>query len=172
MKTYMHIFADSIRGQYIPQHFAEDATDSWTITPEDRATLLDGPSHEWYWETWEHVLSFASYVDSDGDKWTLHTGENGDLFAIVYERLTLEEKENMGFDVEPEYWITREYIPALVHGDGSGISAKEYRAICTFSNDVENGKNGSWDVGSQYHLKTCDVSGKLAECLPVNFLEA
>ena len=58
------LFADSARGIYIPQHFAESANIGmrrfWNIEPEQWSILESGPKHsEEYWSTWDEVLSDA-----------------------------------------------------------------------------------------------------------------
>lgn len=78
--SYVEIFADSNRGQYIPQYFAEsvkrDALQG--VKAEDLATLESGPDAESYWEVWESVLNNAELTDAQGRKWKLH--QDGDLF--------------------------------------------------------------------------------------------
>lgn len=86
----IEILADSNRGRYIPQHFAEACdTEQWGIDPEDAAVLLAGPDHEWYWETWDTVLSNAKFTDSAGVEWFLH--QDGDLFAVTADDDTFAE---------------------------------------------------------------------------------
>lgn len=78
----MILFADSNRGQYIPQHFAEavDRSKITGVTDEEYAILAEGPDNEWYWETWDRVLGNASTTDGqilyqDGDLWIGHPEE-------------------------------------------------------------------------------------------------
>lgn len=75
------LFADSNRGRYIPQHFAESVVRDYVkgVTDEQYATLAEGPDSEWYWETWDSVLNNAeltipetgkaAYLHQDGDLW-------------------------------------------------------------------------------------------------------
>ena len=79
------LFADSNRGVYIPQHFAESvmrecvqgvSNEQWTI-------LESGPDHEWYWNEWDMVLNNARMTDRNGRKWFLY--QDGDLWLIPEE---------------------------------------------------------------------------------------
>ena len=71
--------ADSSRGIYIPQFFAETHKSDWFkgITAEDWNTLSKGPdAGEDYWETWNEVLDNAETTDGgilhqDGDLWII-----------------------------------------------------------------------------------------------------
>lgn len=92
------------RGIYIPRDFVTDkyneiAVDhcaAWGISEEDAEILASGPDHEYYWETWEDVLSYAQYTDEEGNKYFL--SQDGDLWAFCYDRMTDEEKSNFGVD--------------------------------------------------------------------------
>lgn len=70
------LFADSARGIYIPQHFAESAQrGKFTgIDAEQWSILESGPEHEYYWDVWSEVLDNAETIDGqilhqDGDLW-------------------------------------------------------------------------------------------------------
>ena len=90
----IEIYADSNRGVYIPQFFADTRADGWHgISEENDAILKDGPDNEWYWDTWVTVLANAYYLDDKGNKYTLY--HDGDLFVICYEKMTEEEKTNL-----------------------------------------------------------------------------
>lgn len=92
---------DGAHGQYIPQAFVEVySPEKWGVTDEDRDILLAGPDHEWYWETWDDVLGNATYTDDLGFKWTLY--QEGDLLALCDALMTLEEKDNFGFDLHDD----------------------------------------------------------------------
>lgn len=92
------------RGVYIPRDFVTDSYNevavdhckAWQINPEDAEILASGPDHEYYWETWDDVLSNAHYVDEEGNKYFLN--QDGDLWALCYDRMTDEEKLNFGMD--------------------------------------------------------------------------
>lgn len=92
----IEILASDSRGVYVPQFFAEYCSDNWNgIHPDDLQVLVEGPENEWYWETWDSVLTTAKYVDKNGNEWYLY--QDGDLFAICDELMTDEERENFGF---------------------------------------------------------------------------
>ena len=90
----VEIFADSSRGQYIPQFFAEtvDRNCLSGVSECDMQTLENGPEDEWYWESWENVLNNAVLLDKNGLMWFLH--QDGDLFTYRAD-LTDEELENL-----------------------------------------------------------------------------
>ena len=85
------------RGIYIPRDFVEgfDLTKWQGITPEDAETLKN-PDDEWYWEAWQNVLNSARYTHTDGRVFSLY--QDGDLWAICYDKMTDEEKKNFGFE--------------------------------------------------------------------------
>lgn len=73
------LYADSNRGVYIPQYFAESfAPEMWQgISESDLATLKEGPDAELYWDAWTQVLDYAETVDGgklhqDGDLWVIY----------------------------------------------------------------------------------------------------
>lgn len=91
----IELLLNDSRGRFIPRDFAEFDFTNWSgIEPEDIEILLVGPDEsDWYWETWDHVLSYASYTDPKGrNTWTLH--QDGDLFMICEELMTDEEYYN------------------------------------------------------------------------------
>lgn len=105
----VHLLSDA-RGIYIPRDFVqnfaieckeEDREEAkngkvWHgITAENVVDCQD-PYNEWYWEAWESILNNAYWIDTNGFRWCLY--QDGDLWAICYELLTDEEKENFGFD--------------------------------------------------------------------------
>lgn len=77
---YIEIYADSSRGQYIPQYFAQSCKREMVkgVSAEEWEILEFGPDHEHYWEVWESVLNNAKITDNNGEKWTLW--QDGDLF--------------------------------------------------------------------------------------------
>lgn len=92
------------RGIYIPRDFvtdnynqiAEDHCKAWQIEPDDAAILASGTDHEYYWETWDTVLSNAQYIDEEGNKYSL--SQDGDLWALCYDRMNQVEKSNFGME--------------------------------------------------------------------------
>lgn len=95
------------RGIYIPRDFvcnecneiAIEHCNAWGISLYD-ATILQDPENEGYWDTWNDVLNYAEYVDLEDNQFKLH--QDGDLWALCYDKMTNEEKHNFGFDVETE----------------------------------------------------------------------
>ena len=77
------LFADSARGIYIPQHFAESAIrdkfkyidkEQWSILESGIIASPDPKHSEEYWSTWDEVLSNAEtdcggVLHQDGDLW-------------------------------------------------------------------------------------------------------
>ena len=78
MTNYIEIYADSARGIYIPQYFAETYVKSrWKYIDEsDISVLRIGPDHEQYWDAWDNILDNAETTDG----WTLY--QDGDLFVV------------------------------------------------------------------------------------------
>lgn len=76
------LFYDGNRGQYIPQHFAQDIKRECVegVSDDQYEILEAGPEHEWYWETWDEVLNNALVVDFDGVKYTLY--QDGDVWLV------------------------------------------------------------------------------------------
>lgn len=75
-------YADSARGIYIPQYFAESIRRDLVqnVTQEDWNILESGPDHEHYWDAWNDVTSSAILTDDFGDTWTLY--QDGDLWLV------------------------------------------------------------------------------------------
>lgn len=102
MDAVILILSDA-RGHYIPRDFVSDDWNelaiehcrAWNIKPDDAEVLLN-PEHEWYWETWDSVLNYASYTDEAGNVYRLY--QDGNLWGICYEKMTDEEKQNFGFE--------------------------------------------------------------------------
>jgi hypothetical protein len=78
MKPLTEIYADSARGIYIPQFFAETFDrEAWKhIDPDDIDILRQGPDHSEYWGAWESVLDNAETVGGA----ILY--QDGDLFVV------------------------------------------------------------------------------------------
>lgn len=77
------LYADSNRGVYIPQHFAESVKRECIegVDSDDWAILEFGPDHEWYWETWELVLNNAVLHNPD-NKIAYQLHHDGDLWLV------------------------------------------------------------------------------------------
>lgn len=76
------LYADSARGIYIPQHFAEsvDRSKLSGVSKGDLNTLLGEPDQDYYWDTWASVCDDAILTDSNGQQWTLY--QDGDLWLV------------------------------------------------------------------------------------------
>jgi len=77
------LYADSARGIYIPQHFAESInSDCLSGVDLDDLYLLKygGPDHGDYWDAWCSVLDNAIVTDSNGDTFNLY--QDGDLWLV------------------------------------------------------------------------------------------
>lgn len=70
-------------GIYIPQmycnHIDEQIAEEMHISFKDVQICQEGPDHEWYWESWDLIISCAQWI-SDGVKWGLH--QDGDLWEV------------------------------------------------------------------------------------------
>lgn len=88
---------DGASGVYIPQRFAEEIRRDFVtgVSAEDYEILAAGPDHELYWEAWSDVLDRATLA-IDGRKYSLY--QDGDVFALDYDRMSAEERKNFGFE--------------------------------------------------------------------------
>jgi hypothetical protein len=79
------LFADSSRGVYIPQFFAESIRRECVtgVDSGDWAILETGPDHEQYWDAWNDVESRAIVTDSNGQEFCLY--QDGDLWLVPIE---------------------------------------------------------------------------------------
>lgn len=73
---------DESWGVHIPREFADVFGDNWGVSPHDKRTLLAGPDHGNYWDTWETVLYYAHHIDKDGCRWCLY--QDGGLWAVPH----------------------------------------------------------------------------------------
>lgn len=101
MKDNVILLLPDARGIYIPRDFASDfnfGEDGWQgVSQEDRDALSD-PENEWYWGTWDIVISNAHYTDPASGK-VYHLYQDGDLWAVCYDNMTDEEKLSFGWDL-------------------------------------------------------------------------
>lgn len=95
------LFADSARGIYIPQHFAESIdVEKWKyVTTEDLDILRAGPDHDDYWEAWDCVLNDAETTDGgvlhqDGDLWLIYADAARDAINAHCESQREYEEEH------------------------------------------------------------------------------
>ena len=78
-------YADSARGVYIPQFFAESVNrftiSCWSDWIADLDTLCEGPEQESYWDTWSDMLDRLRLTDPDsGIEYSLY--QDGDLWLV------------------------------------------------------------------------------------------
>jgi hypothetical protein len=102
------LYADSARGIYIPQYFAEtidwNAIDNWN--EDERDILLAGPDHESYWDVWDSILNNVVTVCGgvlwqDGDLWIIWPDQARDAVNEYCE--TVEEYETTHVDAGDAY---------------------------------------------------------------------
>jgi hypothetical protein len=77
----IELLLSDARGIYIPRDFVQCFdSKAWHLKSEDIRALLKSPDSHYYWDVWDHVLSFAYFVDDKDRTWRLY--QEGDLFAI------------------------------------------------------------------------------------------
>lgn len=76
-------YADSSRGVYIPQHFAESVVRSCVsgVDAEQWLILEFGPDHEFYWDVWCEVIDSAR-LTHPADGVTYGLWPDGDLWLV------------------------------------------------------------------------------------------
>ena len=104
MDAVILILSDS-RGIYIPRDFICDDYNeiawehcaAWSLTEENKTHWIDAanPDSDWYWDAWQWICDHAYFTAENGDKYHLY--QNGDLWGICYDKMTMEEKRNFGF---------------------------------------------------------------------------
>jgi len=78
----MILIADNHLGVYLPQLIAESGLlSAGGIDAESVEILMQGPDHEWYWDTWDDVMN--NFMTEKGE--ILFTNECGDLFLATPE---------------------------------------------------------------------------------------
>ena len=78
-------YADSARGIYIPQYFAESVNrytiSNWSSWINDLDALCEGPDNEFYWDIWDDILNRLTLTDSgSGIEYCLY--QDGDLWLV------------------------------------------------------------------------------------------
>lgn len=107
MDAVVLILSDA-RGIYIPRDFLTDNQnvvvwkhcEAWGLTEANIEFWIEAtdPAYEHYWEAWEWILNNAKYTTEEGDAY--HLCQDGDLWALCYDKMTNEEKENFGMEVD------------------------------------------------------------------------
>ena len=170
MSAVILILSDA-RGVYIPRDFVtgdsneveKSHCEKWGIKPDDAEILAAGPDHEFYWETWDSVLDEAEFTDDKGNKYRLY--QDGDLWGICYDRMSMEERRNFGFDIDPPdgwqlFTIGSYFLTAIYYGDYSALDGDEITLIESFI-DLNGGEIGdSVDAG----FDECEITGLRGGC--------
>lgn len=89
-------------GVYVPKVFLENYSGICQGLADQDAILSGDPeSCEYceYWEAWDSILSNFTYVNDEGDTYTLY--QDDDLWLVCEARLTPEEYFNL-FGVEQD----------------------------------------------------------------------
>lgn len=100
------LILNEARGMYIPRDFISDESGvvdeehctSWGLSHDNRSCWAGAinPCLGHYWDCWSWIIDNAEYITPEGDTYRLH--QDGDLWAVCYEKMTEEEKKNFGFD--------------------------------------------------------------------------
>ena len=135
------LILDGARGIYIPRDFVQgfDLSKFRGIDAECIEACSD-PGSEFYWECWTDILDNAEHTDEQGNTWRLY--QDGDLFMLCDELMTVDERQNFFDESEeeskravyerddklvmldaPSYWASY-----LINGDASGLEDDEQRA--------------------------------------------
>lgn len=94
-EAVVHLLNDA-RGIYIPRDFVQSFDlNKWGLY-KDHEAILSNPEDEFYWDEWNMVLDNAKLIDDAGNEFRLY--QDGDLWAICYDRMSSEEKKSFGFD--------------------------------------------------------------------------
>ena len=110
------VYADSARGIYIPQHFAESVDRSCVsgIDLSDLDLLAEGPGiadcSQGYWDIWNDVEQNCILTDSNGQRWRLW--QDGDLWIVPVDAIDawesfqrdIEDMDPYGIAYESSEW--------------------------------------------------------------------
>ena len=95
MEAVQLLLSDN-RGIYIPKNFYNDFDlEKWNVSNIDLSDL-DNVYSDGYWDTWNIVLNNSFFISENGDKFNLY--QDGDLWAVCYDKLTKGDKESLGFE--------------------------------------------------------------------------
>lgn len=104
----VNLILSDARGIYIPRNFLTDNQNqiawehckAWGLTESNSLhwIMAADPDREFYWEDWEWILNNAKYTDKEGNGYYLY--QDGDLWGLCYDKMTNEEKETFGMEVE------------------------------------------------------------------------
>ena len=87
----LQLLLSDARGVYIPRDFVTGFDMAkWSGISADDIATCENPDHEWYWESWDSILSGAKHTDPDGNVWQLY--QDGDLWAFCEALMSPDEK--------------------------------------------------------------------------------
>lgn len=91
------LIIDGSQGIYIPKLFVESfSLPLWGLDQDEWCVQQClSPENEHYWEAWEEIMNKAEFKEGD---YTYRLYQNDDLWALDYDRMTDEEKQNFGFE--------------------------------------------------------------------------
>mgnify|MGYP003660226537 CR=1 FL=1 len=93
----VNLLLTDARGIYIPRDFVEGYDLSkFTGISEDDIETCKNPDSEWYWESWNMILSNARFTAEDGR--IFYLSQDGDLWLLCYDQMNKEEKRNFGME--------------------------------------------------------------------------
>jgi hypothetical protein len=96
----VRLLLSDARGIYIPRDFVQGfKLAEWGLDPDEwavRTCNCPTADCDGYWDAWAEIIDRARYTAPDGSLYMLH--QDGDLWALCYERMTDEERSNFGFD--------------------------------------------------------------------------
>lgn len=172
MNAVILLLSDA-RGIYIPRDFitddyneiSVDTCSKWGIKPEDAEILASGPDHEFYWDAWDDVINYA-VCTVDGNTYRLY--QDGDLWALCHSRMTMEERQNFGFDLDPPdgwqmFTIGEHFLAAMYYGDYSGLEDGEIKNLEAFITLNGDEIGDSCDAG----FDECEITGMRGHCAHV-----
>ena len=172
------LFADSTRGVYIPQHFAESAIrDKFKYIDKEQWGILEsGPETEHYWDVWDEVLSDAEtdcggVLHQDGDLWIVWTQNAIDAIndlcesQLEYETRHRDAGEDNYAHLVGESWCnqkTRDMVQSLNeekrdHGVKDHFAADTYKPQWQLLGIDKRWKDIEPDVLADMALETFDM---------------
>ena len=152
------IIISDCQGIYIPQEFCQMfRPEDWGYTADDEnwVSCLAGPDDEYYWDSWDKILSNAQMTGEDGRTWYL--SQDGDLFVITNE---------LPLDIAV-YQIPESFVDYIVNGEAGELTDDEISRI-DYKMEIDCIVNCSPE-GEAYFSHTndfiCDKAGNVVDCI-------